>query len=56
MSRWIENATGWSIKRSFKTARRCRTIHIQAGDHTITAADPVLAEMQTALDAIHGTH
>jgi hypothetical protein len=24
-----------------KTARRYRTIQIQAGDHTITAADPV---------------
>lgn len=56
MSRWIENTTGWSIKRFVKTARRYRTIQIQAGDHTITAADPVPAELQTALDAIHGTH
>jgi hypothetical protein len=53
VSRWIENTTGWSIKRFVTTARRYRTIEIQAGDHTITAADPVTAELQTALDAIH---
>jgi hypothetical protein len=38
------------------TARRYRTITIQAGDHTITAADPLPDELRTALDAIHGTH
>lgn len=56
VSRWIENATRWSIKRFVTTARRYRTIEVQAGTHTITAADPVPAELQTALDAIHGTH
>jgi transposase len=56
VSRWIENATGWSIKRFVTTARRYRTIDIQAGEHTITAADPVPDDLQAALDAIHGTH
>ncbi|WUI10388.1 IS1634 family transposase [Micromonospora sp. NBC_00421] len=56
VSRWIENTTGWSIKRFVTTARRYRTIQIQAGGHTITAADPVPDDLQTALDAIHGTH
>lgn len=56
VSRWIENRTGWSIKKFVTTARRHRTIQIQAGDHTITAADPVPDELQTALDAIHSTH
>jgi hypothetical protein len=56
VSRWIENTTGWSIKRFVTTARRYRTIDIQAGEHTITAADPVPDDLQTALDAIHGTH
>ena len=56
VSRWIENTTGWSIKKFVKTARRYRTITIQAGDHTITAADPLPADLQTALDAIHDTH
>ena len=41
VSRWIENTTGWSIKKFVTTARRYRTITIQAGDHTITAADPI---------------
>jgi hypothetical protein len=31
-------------------------IQIQAGEHTITAADPVPDDLQTALDTIHGTH
>ena len=40
VSRWIEHQTGWSIRKFVKTARRYRTIEIQAGPHTITAADP----------------
>lgn len=56
VSRWIENTTGWSIKRFVTTTRRYRTIEIQAGKHTITAADPLPDDLQAALDAIHGTH
>ncbi len=41
VSRWIEARTGWSIRKFVKTARRYRTIEIQAGQHTITAADPL---------------
>ncbi len=40
VSRWLENQAGWSIRRFVKTARRYRTIQIQAGRHTFTAADP----------------
>jgi hypothetical protein len=35
-----------------KTARRYRTIEIQAGDHVITAADPLPHDLQEALDRI----
>jgi hypothetical protein len=56
VSRWIENTTGWSIKRFVTTARHYRTIQIQAGNHTITAADPIPDDLQAALDAIHSTH
>jgi len=56
VSRWIENTTGWSIRKFVTTTRRYRTITIQAGDHTITAADPIPDELQTALDTIHGPH
>jgi hypothetical protein len=52
ISRWIERATTWSIKKFVKTMRRYRTIEIQAGDHVITAADPLPADAHTALDAI----
>jgi transposase len=54
VSRWIEHQTGWSIRKFVKTARRYKTIQIQAGQHTITAADPLPGDLQTALDKIHG--
>jgi transposase len=53
VSRWIEAQTGWSIRKFVRTARRCRTIEIQTGDHTITAADPLPDELRDALDRIH---
>ena len=40
VGRWIEQATGWTIKKFVRTARRYRTIEIRAGAHTLTAADP----------------
>jgi hypothetical protein len=51
ISRWIEVQTGWSIRKFVKTARRYRTIQIQAGQHTITAADPLPDDLRQALDA-----
>ncbi len=33
-----------------------RTIEIQAGEHAITAADPLPTDLSEALDAINGTH
>ena len=54
VSRWIEHQTGWSIRKFVKTARRYRTIGIQAGPHTITAADPLPTDLQAALAQIHG--
>jgi hypothetical protein len=54
VSRWIEAQTGWSIRKFVKTTRRYRTIAIQAGPHTITAADPLPAELRAALAQIHG--
>jgi hypothetical protein len=51
----VEHQTGWSIRRFVKTARRYRTIQIQAGDHVITAADPLPNELRQALEAINGS-
>jgi len=52
ISRLIEDTTGWSIKKFVRTARRYRTVQIQAGAHTITAADPLPDDLRAALDAI----
>jgi hypothetical protein len=53
VSRWIEHQTGWSIRKFVKTARRYRTVQIQAGDHTITAADPLPDDLRQAIEAIN---
>jgi hypothetical protein len=55
VSRWIERQTGWSIRKFVKTARRYRTIQIQAGQHIITAADPLPDYLRQALEAINST-
>jgi hypothetical protein len=52
VSRWIEHHTGWSIRKFVKTARRYRTIEIQAGDHIITAAHPLPSDLRDALNKI----
>ena len=49
VSRLVERSTTWSIARFVKTLRRYRTVTIQAGDQTITAADPLPGEAQQAL-------
>lgn len=54
ISRWIEQTTGWSIKRFVRTTRRYRTIQIQAGAHALTAADPLPDDLRSALASIHG--
>jgi transposase len=51
-SRWIEARTGCSTRKFVKTARRYRTIEIQAGRQAITAADPLPEDLRQALDAI----
>jgi hypothetical protein len=53
VSRFIEDRTGWSIRKFVRTTRRYRTIQIQAGAHTITAADPLPDDLRRALDRIH---
>jgi hypothetical protein len=53
VSRWTEDRTGWSIRKFVRTARRYRTIEIQAGNHTITAADPLPHDLHNALARIH---
>lgn len=52
VSRWLEDTTGWSVKKFVKTVRRYRTVEIKAGDHVITAADPLPSDVQQILEAI----
>jgi hypothetical protein len=52
VSRWIEDTTGWSIKKFVTTVRRYRTVDIAIGKHTVTAADPLPTDVATALQAI----
>jgi hypothetical protein len=55
ISRWIEHQTGWSIRRFVKSARRYRTVQIQAGPHTVTAAETLPEELRQAIEAINHT-
>jgi len=55
VSRWIEHQTGWSIRRFVRTARRYRTIQIQAGPHVITAADPLPDDLRQVIAIINGS-
>jgi hypothetical protein len=41
ISHWIEHQTGWSIKKFLLSTRRCRTVTIQVGNHTLTAAEVI---------------
>ena len=52
ISHHIEHTTGWSIRKFVQTTRRYRTIQIQAGTHTLTAADPIPDDLQTLLNQL----
>ena len=53
VTRWIEDRTGWSIKKFVRTARRYRTVQIHAGSSTLTADDPLPDDLRDALAQIH---
>jgi transposase len=52
ITRFIEDRTGWSIKRFVRTARRYRTVQIRAGRQLLTAQDPIPADLRDALALI----
>ena len=58
VSHHIETQSGLSIKKFVRTARRYRTVKIQAGNQTLTAADPLPDELRAALIRIRtdGVH
>ena len=48
----IEASTGWSIRKFVHTTRRYRTIAIRAGEHVLTAEEPVPTDLRDALTLI----
>ena len=52
ITRFIEDRTGWSIKKFVTTARRYRTVQIRAGQHLLTAEDPLPTDLRDALAQI----
>nr|WP_170265751.1 IS1634 family transposase [Gordonia araii] len=56
VTRIIEARTEWSIKKFVTTARRYRTVYIDIGGKTLTAADPLTADLAKALVALRGGH
>jgi hypothetical protein len=52
VSHYIETQTGWSIKKFVRTARRYRTVKINAGQKILTAADPLPDDLREAIAEI----
>ncbi|WP_241999422.1 MULTISPECIES: IS1634 family transposase [Kribbella] len=52
ITRFIEDRTGWSIKKFVRTARRYRTVQIRAGQQLLTAEDPLPTDLRDALAQI----
>ncbi len=53
ITRYIEAATDWSIKKFVRTARRYRTVQIRVGKHTVVAEGPLPADLRDALAQIN---
>jgi hypothetical protein len=54
VSKLIEARIGWTIRRFVHTARRYRTIQINAAGRVLTAEDPIPDDLHAALARIHG--
>jgi hypothetical protein len=55
IGRLVEDRTGWSIRKFVRTARRYRTVQIRAGQHLLTAEDPLPDDLRQALALITST-
>jgi DDE family transposase len=54
VSRFVEDRTGWSIRKFVQTARRYRTVQIHAAGQLLTAQDPMPDDLRDALARITG--
>ena len=52
VTRLIEDRTGWSIRKFVHTTRPYRTIAIRAGEHVLTAEEPLPTDLRDALAVI----
>jgi hypothetical protein len=52
VTRFIEARTDWSTERFVRTARRYRTVQIRAGQHILTAEDPLPPDLRDVLALI----
>jgi transposase len=52
VSRHLQDATGASIRKLVRTLRPLRTVHIDVGGHSITAAPQVTTEARVLLDRL----
>ena len=52
VARLIEDRTSWSIRKFVRPARRYRTVQIRAGQHLLTAEDPLPDDLREALALI----
>ena len=52
IGRFIEDRTGWSIRKFVRTTRRYHTVQIRAGQHLLTAEDPLPDDLREALALI----
>ena len=48
VTHFIEDRTGWSIKKFVRTARRSRTVRISTGKHELTAENPLPPNLRDA--------
>lgn len=53
ITRFIEERTGWSIKKFVRTTRRYRIIQIRAGNQILTAEDPLPPDLRDTLALIN---
>ncbi len=52
ITHYLEDATGWTIKKFVRSARRYRTVQIKLGSQTLTAQQPPPEDLRAALDQI----
>jgi hypothetical protein len=52
VARWLERATGWSIKKLVQTLRHHRSIAVRTGDHILHAGTPLDDATRAALNAV----